>query len=98
MKPGIVVTQIIAFQGLDGLDHGGRNEVRLFFDAAQRFGRVQHRGGGGAHQIAGFAGDDLAVAQLNGQGGGAGFVGAAAGGGDDGALVVGQAHFAHQQL
>ena len=92
VQPGVMIAQIMAFQFLNGADHGGGNEGRFLFDAAQRLEGVKQHGGGGAQQGGGFAGDDSPVGQLDSQGGGPRFLGACPGGGDDGAVVVAEVH------
>ena len=70
VQTGVLAAQIVGLEGLDGLDGGGRNEVKLLVDAGQLFQRVEQSGGSGTQQGAGLAGDNGAVRQLDGGSGG----------------------------
>ena len=66
MQTGVLATQIVGLEGLDGLDGSGADQIRLLRDARQILERVDQGACGSAQQRAGLAGDDSAVAQLNG--------------------------------
>ena len=65
----VMVAQVFALQVLYGLDNFRGDQVGFLRDAGQLLQRVQDRRGGRSEQVRGLAGDDLAVGQLNGQGG-----------------------------
>lgn len=65
----IPIAQIVALERLNGLDHGGRNQLIFFLDPAQHLERVENQRRRGPKQVGGFSGDDAPVRQLNGQGG-----------------------------
>ena len=66
MQTGILAAQIVGLEGLDRLDGSGADQIRLLRDARQMLERVDQGTCGSAQQRAGLAGDDGAVAQLNG--------------------------------
>ena len=66
VQAGVLAAQIVGLEGLDGLDGGGRNEVKLLVDTGQLFQRVEQSGGSGTQQGAGLAGDNGTVRQLDG--------------------------------
>ena len=99
VQAGVLAAQIVGLEGLDGLDGGGRNEVKLLVDTGQLFQRVEQSGGSGTQQGAGLAGDNGAVRQLNGGSGGtAGLFRDCMGGLLHRAAALGQSGLIHQQL
>ena len=68
----VAVPHVADLQALDGLDHGGRDQLEFIRNARQRFQRVQDCRGGCAQQVGGLAGYDSAVRQFDGGGGFAG--------------------------
>ena len=50
VQTGVLAAQIVGLEGLDGLDGGSRNEVKLLVDAGQFFQRVEQSGGSGTQQ------------------------------------------------
>ena len=66
MQTGVLATQIVGLEGLDRLDGGGADQIRLLRDARQILERIDQGACGSTQQRAGLAGDDSAVAQFNG--------------------------------
>ena len=66
MQTGVFAAQIVGLEGLDRLDGSGADQIRLLRDARQILERIDQGACGSAQQRAGLAGDDGAVAQLNG--------------------------------
>ena len=58
--------QILDFQVLDRREDHGRDEIDIIADVCERFEGIQKRGAAGAHKPRGFARDDSAVRQLDG--------------------------------
>ena len=82
----VVVAQIIALQRLNGLDDVRGNQVHALVNAAESLERIQQQCGGRAEQIARFAGDDLAIGQLQRSGRRAGRFSTGTGSAEDGAV------------
>ena len=66
VQPGVLATQIVGFQGLDGLDGGGGDQIDFLINAGQLLQRVEQGRGRRTQQGAGLAGDHGAVRQLDG--------------------------------
>ena len=98
VETGVVAAQILHLQLLDGLDGMGRDHMLLMVDAGQLLQGVQKQSGGGAQEIRGFAGDNPAVLQFHGGGGGSGGFGPIQGSVYHPAVVGGGVGLLHQQL
>ena len=94
----VVVAQMLDLQVLDRLDDLGRDERDVLRDAAEVFERVEQAGRARAEQGRGLAGDDRAVGHLDGDGGGAGLLGAPECRAHDRAVGRRQAELVEQQL
>ena len=66
VQAGIPAAKVVGLEGLDGLDGGGRNEVKLLVDAGQLLEGIQQGRGSSTQQRAGLAGDNGTVRQLDG--------------------------------
>ena len=94
----VVVAQMLDLQVLDRLDDLGRDERDVLRDAAEVFERVEQAGGTRTEQGRGLAGNDRAVGHLDGDGGGAGLLGAPERRAHDRAVGRRQAELVEQQL
>ena len=65
MQTGVLAAQIVGLEGLDRLDSGGADQIRLLRDARQILERIDQGACSSTQQRAGLAGDDSAVAQFN---------------------------------
>ena len=94
----VMIAEVFDLQVLDRLDDVGRDECDVLRDAAKVLERVEQAGGARTEQGGGLAGDDRAVGHLDGDGGGAGLLGAPERRAHDRAVGRRQAELVEQQL
>ena len=75
VQPRILGAEVVHLERLHRLDERGGDQVPAVVNAGKVFQRVENQRGGGAEQLLGFAGQNGAVAQLDGGGGCAGLFG-----------------------
>ena len=98
MQARVAVAHVLHLQLLNGLDHGAGEQIHAVRDARKILEHVDQQRAGGAQQLAGFAGDQPAVFQLDGAGRSAGGLGLIEGGLHHGAVLHRNAELVHEQL